>query len=267
MKPLEKYNSRVQKINSLLCVGLDSDIDKIPQKFKDLEYPQFEFNKWIIGETHEHAAAYKPNSAFYEARGEQGIKELKMTMDYLIASHSDIFTILDAKRADIGNTNKGYVESIFDWLGFDAVTVNPYLGFEAIAPFTDREDKVSIILCKTSNPGSGEFQNLIVDGKTIWQMVASKVLDLSKKKDNVMLVAGATYPEEMKQIRERVGDVTFLVPGVGAQGGSVKDFMPHGLNSKKAGLIINSSRGIIFSSDPKSEAKKLKDDINQYKHV
>src|SRR6185369_4973985 len=185
---------RAKKINSLLCVGLDADFEKIPKRFLKKKFPQFEFNKWIIGETHEFAAAFKPNSAFYEARGEKGIAELKMTMDYLIKNHPDIFTILDAKRADIGNTNKGYVTSIFDWLGFDAVTINPYLGQEAVQSFLDRRDKCSIVLCRTSNPGAGEFQDLKVGGKTLWQIVAEKVSKKWNKNKNCMLVVGATYP-------------------------------------------------------------------------
>src|SRR3989338_4138441 len=141
MNSTDKYNQRAEKINSLLCVGLDSDFGKIPEKFKDLKNPQFEFNKYIIEQTREFAAAYKPNLAFYEARGDQGIKELKLTMDYLRDNHPEIFTIADAKRADIGSTNEGYAEAIFNWLGFDAVTLNPYLGAEALRPFLERTDK------------------------------------------------------------------------------------------------------------------------------
>jgi len=261
---IEKYNQRAEKINSLLCVGLDSDFEKIPEKFKSLEFPQFEFNKWIIEETHEYAAAFKPNSAFYEARGDAGIKELKMTMEYLAKNNPDIFTILDAKRADIGNTNNGYVKSIFDWLGFDAVTINPYLGQEAVQPFLDRKDKVSIILCRTSNSGAGELQDLKDGDKTIWQTVAEKVSKVWNKNNNCMLVVGATYPEEMKKVREITGDMTFLVPGIGVQGGDLQAVMQAGLNSQGLGLIINSSRGIIFSSDPKAESRKLCEEIRKY---
>lgn len=265
MNIIEKYNTRAKKINSLLCVGLDADFEKIPERFKKLENPQFEFNKWVIEETHEYASAYKPNSAFYEARGDKGMQELKMTMDYLIKNHGDIFTILDAKRADIGNTNNGYVASAFDWLGFDAVTLHPYLGHEALQPFLDRKDKASIILCRTSNAGAGEFQDLETGGKKIWQIVAEKVSKDWNKNKNCMLVVGATYPEEMKKIRSLVGDMTFLVPGVGAQGGSVKEVMESGINSEGLGLIINSSRGIIFSENPKKEAQKLCEEIKSYK--
>ncbi len=246
-----------------------------------MEFPQFEFNKWIIEETHEYAAAYKPNSAFYEARGDQGMKELKMTMDYLIKNYPDIFTILDAKRADIGNTNNGYVTAIFDWLGFDAVTLHPYLGKEALLPFLERKDKGCIILCRTSNPGAGELQDLNVQPsglhktgvghlesgcptpKKLWQIVAEKVSKDWNKNKNCMLVVGATYPEEMKKVREVAGDMTFLVPGIGAQGGSVKNVLEAGKNSQGLGLIINSSRGIIFSDNPKLEAQKLCEEIRR----
>ncbi|OGI82670.1 orotidine 5'-phosphate decarboxylase [Candidatus Nomurabacteria bacterium RIFCSPLOWO2_02_FULL_44_12] len=266
---IDKYNKRAKEINSLLCVGLDSDFEKISEKFKQNHTPQFEFNKWIIEQTHEYAAAFKLNIAFYEARGDQGIRELKMTMEYLQKNHPKIFTICDAKRADIGNTNEGYVISLFDWLGFDAVTVNPYLGQEAVQPFLDRKDKGSIILCRTSNPGAGELQDQLVDlaGRqvSLWEVIAERVSKIWNKNNNCMLVVGATYPEEMKKIREITGGMTFLVPGVGAQGGSVEAIVKAGLNSAGLGLIINSSRGIIFSADPKAEAQKLCEEIRKYK--
>ena len=271
---IDKYNQRAKKINSLLCVGLDADFNKIPERFLKMEFPQFEFNKWIIGETNGYAVAYKPNSAFYEARGDQGIKELKMTMDYLIKNYPDIFTILDAKRADIGNTNNGYVTSIFDWLGFDAMTLHPYLGKEALVPFLERKDKGCIILCKTSNSGAGEFQDLeVADPSTslrarpLWQVIAEKVSKNWNKNNNCMLVVGATYPEAIKKIREIAGDMTILVPGIGAQGGDLKSVIKAGLNSKGLGLIINSSRDIIFSDNPKKEAQKLCEEIRKCKEI
>lgn len=264
-KAKKKYNQRAEKTNSLLCVGLDSDFSKLPSSFKEKEYPQFEFNKWIIEETAEFAAAFKLNMAFYEARGEQGMRELKMTMDYLRNHHGDIFTICDAKRADIGNTNNGYVESTFDYFGFDAITLHPYLGKEALKPFLDRKDKVSIILCRTSNPGAGELQDLPVGSKPLWQVVAEKVSSEWNNNHNCMLVAGATYPQELRVVRSIVGDMTLLVPGIDAQGGDVEATVRAGLNSSKLGMIINSSRGIIFSEDPREEAKKLRDEINKYR--
>jgi len=264
MNIIDKYNKRAKKINSLLCIGLDTDFAKIPERFLKMEFPQFEFNKWIIGETHEYASAYKPNSAFYEARGEKGIKELKMTMEYLVKNHPDIFTILDAKRGDIGNTNNGYVDFVFDYLACDAITIHPYLGQEAVQPFLDRKDKCSIILCRTSNKGAGEFQDLEINKKRLWQIVAENVSKDWNKNKNCMLVVGATYPNEMKEIRKIAGDMTFLVPGIGAQGGDLKEVMKVGLNSEGLGLIINSSRGIIFSDSPKEEAEKLCEEIREY---
>ncbi len=264
MNIAQKYDERAKKINSLLCVGLDADISKLPERFLKLEFPQFEFNKYIIEETHEYTSAYKPNSAFYEAEGDKGIKELKMTIDYINEKYSDIVTILDAKRGDIGNTNNGYVKSTFDWLGFDAITIYPYLGMEAVEPFLNRLDKASIILCRTSNPGAKDFQDLVVEGKPMWQIVAEKVSQEWNKNDNCMLVVGATHPEEMKKIRGIVGDMIFLVPGIGAQGGSVKEVMEAGKDSNGRGLMINSSRGIIFAENPKEEAKKLCEEIRQY---
>lgn len=263
---LEKYNQRVDQVNSLLCVGLDSDLAKIPDQFKSMEYPQFAFNQWIIDQTHQYVSAYKPNSAFYEARGDRGLHELRLTTAYLKEKYPTIALILDAKRADIGSTNEGYVTAIFDWLGFDAVTLHPYLGREALEPFFKRQDKACIILCKTSNPESGELQNLILNsGEKIWQKVAIKVSQQWNQNGNCLLVVGATYPEEMKQVRELTGEMTFLVPGIGAQGGELSSVMKAGLNKEKKGLIINSARGIIFAPDPSLAVKQLRDEINQYR--
>jgi len=262
---IDKYNHRAKEINSLLCVGLDADFDKIPEKFKSMEFPQFEFNKWLIEETHEYAAAFKLNMTMFEDRHDQGLREMKMTIDYINKKYPDIFTICDAKRGDIGPYNKGYLTSTFDWMNFDAMTLHPYLGKESLKPFLDRKDKGCIIICHTSNPGAGEFQDLIVDGMPLWQKVAQKVSKEWNINNNCLLVVGATYPEEMKKIRSLVGDMTFLVPGIGAQGGSVEEVMKAGLNKEGLGLIINSSRGIIFAENPKEEAKKLCEEIRKYK--
>jgi len=261
--PSEKYTSRARAVDSLVCVGLDSDFEKLPEKFKRLENPQFAFNKWIIDETNEYAAAFKINAVFHEARGIEGARDLKLTMGYIQEHHPDIFTIYDAKRADIGNSNTGYVTSAFDWLGFDAITLHPYLGSEALKPFLERTDKVSIILCRTSNPGAGELQDLVVEGTPLWEQVAQKVAKTWNANDNCMLVVGATYPEEMQRIRVVAGDMTFLVPGVGAQGGSVPEVLQAGRNSQNQGVIINSSRGIIFADSPRTEAEKLRDEIRR----
>ena len=241
----EKLDNIVKKNNSLVCVGLDQG--------------EWEFNQKIIDQTNDLVCAYKPNFAFYEALGVKGWDNLKKTVEYLQRYHSGVVTIADAKRADIGNTNNGYATAIFDELKFDAVTVNPYFGKEALQPFLDRKDKGIIILCKTSNPGSGEFQDLI------WEKVAKNVTKEWNKNKHCLLVVGATYPAELKKVREIVGEMTLLVPGIGAQGGDVEKTVKAGLNSKKAGMIINSSRGIIFADDPRAEARKLRDEINQYR--
>lgn len=264
MTAMQKYRARVREVSTLLCVGLDSDIDKLPEHYKKSATPQFDFNRDIIEQTQEDVVAYKPNLAFYEARGEQGIHELQLTMEYLRTEYPSIFTIADAKRGDIGNTNQGYVTAIFDQLGFDAVTLHPYLGQEAVQPFLDRSDKVSIFLCKTSNPGAPEFQDLELDGKPLWMHVASHVSTTWNTNDNCMLVVGATYPQELASIREIVGTMPFLVPGVGAQGGDLNEVLNAGLSAQHSDLIINVSRQILFSKNPKTEAKKLSNSIKEH---
>ncbi len=261
----EKFNKRADKVNSLLSVGLDPDFDKLPEKYKQMEHPQFEFNKFIMDETHEYAAVFKPNIAFYEKRGDKGFQELKMTVDYAKEKYPDVYLIVDCKRGDIGNTNMGYVEAMYDWFGFDAATMSPYMGKESILPFLERKDKACIVLCRTSNPGAGEFQDLIYGGKPLWQIVAESVAGDWNYNGNCMLVMGVTYPEEMKKGREICGDMTFLCPGYGPQGGNIGEWIKYGLNSEKKGMVINSSRAIIFSKNPREEARKLRDEINKYR--
>jgi len=269
----EKLDVIVKKNKSLVCVGLDTDVNKIPEQLKTKENAVFEFNKAIIDATHDLVCAYKPNSAFYEANGDEGIRQLKMTFDYINKTYPEIITILDAKRADIGNTNNGYVKYAFDWLNADGITLHPYLGSEALKPFLERVDKASIILCRTSNKGAGEFQDIVSKkGETMYKIVAKKVAEDWNKLGNCMMVIGATYPEELAEVRKIASDMTFLVPGVGAQGGDVEKIVKAGLNSKGAGIIINSSRGIIFASSgayfaevARREAIKLKEEINKYR--
>ena len=265
MSALEKYSQRLTQVNSLLCVGLDSAFENIPDPFIQHEYPLFTFNRWIIEQTHEYVSAYKPNMAFYEARGDRGLSSLRMTMDYLRRYHPDILTICDAKRGDVSSTSKAYAHAIFDWLGFDAVTLNPYLGQDALQPFLDRADKGCIILCRTSNPGAGELQDLMVNGKPLWLTVAEKVRDDWNRNGNCLLVVGATYPDQLRQARECVGDMTILVPGIGAQGGEIEQVVSGGQNSAGQGLIINSSRGVILAEYPGQAAKNLRDEINRYR--
>jgi len=268
----EKLDTRIKANNSLLCVGLDSNWEKLPDVVRSHKYPQFVFNKAIIDATHDLVCAYKPNSAFYEYLGSEGVRQLKLTCDYLHEKYPDIPIILDAKRADIGNTNLGYVSYAFDYLRVDAITLHPYLGSVALQPFLDRKDKGCIILCRTSNKGAGEFQDLEVDGQPLYLRVATQVVNEWNENDNCLLVVGATYPEELAKVREIAGDMTLLVPGVGAQGGDVEKTVRAGLNSKGAGMIINSSRGIIFASSEedfaaraREKARKLLGDINKFR--
>jgi orotidine-5'-phosphate decarboxylase len=264
---LQKYEMRAEATQSLLCVGLDPEVKRIPARFRAEDFPFFAFNRWIIEQTHTFTAAYKPNMAFYEARGVQGLRELELTMEYLRAEHPAIMTVCDAKRADIGNTNRGYVTALFDELGFDSVTLHPYLGREALAPFLERKDKVSIILCRTSNPGAGEFQDLEVAGRPLWEAVATQVKDEWNSLGNCMLVVGATYPDEMRRIRAIAPQMPFLVPGVGAQGGDVAAVVASGLDARGKGLMISSSRGILYSDDPGEAARSLRDEINAAREV
>ena len=237
-----------------VCIGLDQS--------------SFEANKKVVDQTFDLVCAYKPNSAFYEADGLMGRKSLEQTIEYIKENHSDIPIILDAKRGDIGNTNEGYVKDIFDNLGADALTVHPYLGKESLQPFLNRRDKGIFVLVRTSNSGAGEFQNLKVyhersrrmDGKPLYQVIAQHVKDWNTN-DNVGVVVGATYPEELKLVREIVGDLPILIPGVGAQGGDVKATVENGLNSKDEGVIISSSRGIIFADNPREATLKLHQEI------
>jgi orotidine-5'-phosphate decarboxylase len=265
MNAIHKYEQRANSVNSLICIGLDSTIQRLPAKFQQTEYPQFTFNKWIIDQTHSYVSAYKPNIAFYEARGPQGLQELKMTVDYLQENYADIFTICDAKRGDIGSSNKGYVTLIFEWYGFDAITLNPLVGKEALMPFLERDDKASIIMCRTSNPGSGEFQEakLRKHGR-LWEYIAEQVANEWNERENCMVVIGATYPDDLKQARNIIGEMTILVPGIGSQGGDPKEVTKVGLNNNGLGLILNASRSIIFSENPATAALSLRDAVNNY---
>ncbi len=212
-------------------------------------------------------------AAFYEARGAEGVVALKRTCDYLKATYPEIPIIIDAKRGDIGNTNAGYVEYVFDYLGADAVTVHPYFGSESLGRFLEREDKGIIVLCRSSNPGSGEFQDLLVDGEKLHIRVAKQVVHTWNARGNCLLMVGATYPEDLREVREIAGpDMPFLIPGVGAQGGDVAGTMRAGLGANGRGLIISSSRTIIFASGgedfaeaARTEARKLRDEINEYR--
>lgn len=237
---------QIQIKKSFLCIGLDVDLEKIPSHLLELEDPIFEFNKAIIDATHDLCVAYKPNTAFYEAYGIKGWQSLQKTIDYLNQNHPEIFTIADAKRGDIGNTSTMYAKAFFDDLAFDSVTVAPYMGKDSVEPFLAFENKHTIMLALTSNEGAFDFQTKDCNGKELYKTV----LETSKgwkNAQNLMYVVGATKAEYFTEIRKIVPDSFLLVPGVGAQGGSLAEVCKYGLNDN-IGLLINSSRAIIYAS-------------------
>ena len=248
---------QIKSKKSFLCIGLDVDLDKIPQHLLELEDPIFEFNKQIIDATHHLAVAYKPNTAFYEAYGIEGWKSLEKTINYINKNYPEIFTIADAKRGDIGNTSSRYAKAFFDDLNFDSMTVAPYMGSDSVEPFLAFADKFTILLALTSNVGGLDFQVLKDENSTT---LYEKVLQQSqtwKNSEQLMYVIGATRPEYLKKIRKIVPNHFLLVPGIGAQGGSLHEVCKYGLNND-VGLLINSSRGIIYASNGKDFAEKAK---------
>lgn len=237
--------AEIKAKRSFLCVGLDTDLKKIPQHLLDTEDPIFEFNKAIIDATKDYCVAYKPNIAFYECLGPKGWDSLKKTLDYI---PENIFTIADAKRGDIGNTSRYYANTFFDYLGADSVTVAPYMGEDSVTPFLEHENKWVILLALTSNKGALDFQ-FIKDhqGQELYKKVLSHSTEWGTP-DNMMYVVGATRAEGIGEVRKLVPDHFFLVPGVGAQGGSLEDVSNYGWNDD-CGLLVNSSRGIIYASN------------------
>ncbi|MCA0133732.1 orotidine-5'-phosphate decarboxylase [Winogradskyella alexanderae] len=237
---------QIKSKKSFLCIGLDVDLNKVPKHLLEDEDPIFAFNKAIIDATHHLCVAYKPNTAFYEAYGIMGWKALEKTISYLNERYPEIFTIADAKRGDIGNTSTMYAKAFFDDLGFDSVTVAPYMGKDSVEPFLAFKDKHTILLALTSNQGAFDFQTKAIDGLELYK----QVLETSKSwenSENLMYVVGATKAEYLAEIRKIIPDAFLLVPGVGAQGGNLQEVCEHGMNSN-VGLLINSSRGIIYAS-------------------
>lgn len=265
MKFQQKLNNAIKKNNSLLCVGLDPDLEKIPSPFLNNKDPIFEFNKTIIDSTNDLVCAYKPNIAFYASQGLSGLKSLIQTIAYIHQKYPQIPVILDAKRGDIGSTAEEYAKEAFDIYLADAVTVNSYLGFDSIKPFLKRKDKGIIILARTSNPGASDFQDLKINGEELYLNVVKKAAQWNKTYNNCLLVIGATWPEQLQRVRKILPEMFFLIPGIGEQGGDLGKTLIAGLNKDKSGLIINSSRGIIFSKNPKNEALKLKEEINKFR--
>jgi orotidine-5'-phosphate decarboxylase len=245
---------RIKK--SFLCIGLDVDIYKIPKHLLALEDPIFEFNKAIIDVTHDVAVSYKPNTAFYEAYGIKGWISLQKTIDYLNEKYPEIFTIADAKRGDIGNTSTMYAKAFFEYLNFDSITVAPYMGKDSVEPFLAFEKKHTIMLALTSNEGAFDFQTLAVNGTELYKQVI-ETSKTWKNAENLMYVVGATKAEYFSEIRKIVPNNFLLVPGVGAQGGSLSEVCKYGMN-KNIGLLINSSRGIIYASNGIDFAEKAR---------
>jgi len=249
MNHLKLYENIVKK-HSFLCVGLDSEIEKIPSSLHKEKNPVFEFNKRIIDATHKYSVAYKPNIAFYECYGAKGWTSLEATVRYIKENYPDIFVIADAKRGDIGNTSKMYAKAFLENMPFDAITVAPYMGEDSVTPFLSYNDKWVVLLALTSNKGADDFQYHDEDGIKLFQ----RVLSVSQKWgtiNNMMYVVGATRAEMLKDIRKIVPHHFLLVPGVGVQGGSLEDVARYGMNSK-CGLLVNSSRGIIFADNSKN---------------
>lgn len=244
MNHTDLFNN-IQKKRSFLCVGLDSEMEKIPQFLLKEKDPVFAFNKRIIDATHKYTVAYKPNVAFYECYGSKGWLSLDATVKYIRETYPEIFVIADAKRGDIGNTSKMYAKAFLENMPFDAITVAPYMGEDSVTPFLSYKDKWVVLLALTSNKGADDFQYHSDDGIKLFE----RVLSVSQRwgnTDNMMYVVGATRAEMLKDIRKLVPDHFLLVPGVGAQGGSLEEVSKYGLNSK-CGLLVNSSRGIIFA--------------------
>ena len=256
----------IRRKKSFLCVGLDTDLKKVPQHLLDSEDAIFNFNKAIIDATIPYAVAYKPNLAFYESAGIKGLIQLKKTMDYLHSLDDKVFTVADAKRGDIGNTSQQYAKAFLDPqgdFGFDSITVAPYMGEDSVTPFTVYEGKWVILLALTSNKGAFDFQ--FIEDKESSKHLFEKVLETSRKwgnDDNMMYVVGATKADMLETIRGIVPDAFLLVPGVGAQGGSLSEVCKYGIN-KDCGLLVNSSRGIIYASNGEDFAQRAAEEAHK----
>ena len=245
----EDLISQIKRKKSFLCIGLDTDINKIPKFLLDTEDPIFEFNKKIIDATNSFCVAYKPNIAFYESLGLNGWKALEKTINYINSYYPEIFTIADAKRGDIGNTSSMYAKAFFETLNFDSITINPYMGKDSVEPFLEYQNKHTIVLALTSNVGAFDFQtkNIIDNSSKLYEEVI-KTSTTWKNSNQLMYVVGATKASYLKEIRNIVPNNFLLIPGVGAQGGNLKEVCDNGLNNE-VGLLINSSRSIIYASN------------------
>ena len=246
MNFISKLKKRWDSADSLLCVGLDPQIDRIPEVLRSKHSPYFEFCKEIVDATHEFVCAFKPQAAYFSAVGVE--KELEQLINYIKNVYPEIPVILDAKRGDIGSTAALYAQEAYQRYGADAVTVNPYLGFESIEPYMNYSDKGIVVLCRTSNAGSDWLQKSETDSIPVYQRVAQQVAEWNEA-EQFILVTGATYPEELGRVRQIVGDMPLLVPGIGAQGGDIEAVLKNGLNKESTGLIISSSREILYAHE------------------
>ena len=267
---ISKLQRAWQKNNSLLCVGLDPNWGKIPTHLKEGPDPIFEFCKQIIDATHDLVCAYKPQIAYFA--GLEAEDQLQQVCNYIRETYPHIPIILDSKRGDIGSTAAMYAKEAYERYGADAVTINPYMGQDSAQPFLDYADKGVVLLCRTSNAGAGDIQDLQVDGVPIYEKVADMITKKWNSNHNCCIVVGATWPEQMKRLRDIAGDMPFLVPGVGAQGGDVKALVQAGQTADGTGLIINSSRAVLYASDgdafanaARGVALETRDLINQYR--
>lgn len=265
----EQLYQQIQAKKSMLCVGLDVDFNKMPEHVKALANHGelairgelykgkarsiIEFNKAVIDATAAHCVAYKPNLAFYECYGIDGMRALDATVDYIRNRYPEIFLIADAKRGDIGNTAKMYAKAFFEEMDFDAVTIAPFMGADSVTPFLEYKDKWAIVLALTSNASAYQFQTAVKDGKPLYRAVMEEMMEISTP-DNMMFVVGATKADKLEELRSFCPDNFFLVPGVGAQGGSAEEVIAHGANDH-GGLLINSSRGILFASNGEDYAE------------
>ncbi len=266
----EKLNAIWKKNNSLVCVGLDPALNKLPECLKNEKQPIFAFNRALIDATADLVCCYKPQVAYYA--GQNAEEELAMTIDYINKNYPEVPVILDAKRGDIGSTAEMYAKEAFERYDADAVTVNPYMGTDTLKPFLDYADRGTVILCRTSNPSSSELQELYSGERQVYQYVAEYAQTKWNYNNNIMLVIGATFPEELGEVRKICKNIPFLVPGVGAQGGDVRKVLENGKTADGTGLVINSSRGIIYADSSENFAEgarkatiELRDLINQYR--
>lgn len=269
---INKLQQAWEQNNSLLCVGLDPNWSKIPEHLKEGPDPIFEFCKQIVDATHDLVCAYKPQIAYFAGLEAEG--QLQKVCNYIRETYPQIPIILDSKRGDIGSTAAMYAKEAYQRFKADAVTINPYMGQDSAQPFLDYADKGVVLLCRTSNPGAGDIQDLLVDGTPIYEKVAEMIADKWNTNDNCCIVVGATWPEQMKKLRNITGDMPFLVPGVGAQGGDVKALVEAGQTNDGKGLMINSSRAVLYAGDghgfaqaARGVAIETRDLINQYRRT